>query len=250
MTRVLFTGGGGAGMELLWRLLHGKYELWFCDHDAANFSPAIPAERRRDGFGNIVHDILVPGIDHELGWMAELSDGVLVPSVAFVSLMLDKQRAMSALREKGISTPRTWIVKPNAGRGSRGVEIIQEHLEGQEYTVTVSADQQGKLHAIAPVKVELKKGVTIRGVTERQPDVVKACKQIHNAFPTRGTYNVQGVLTRDGFSVFEINPRFSTTTPLAIAAGVDPIAIWLGTERSPTWKEGVRLSRTWHNALL
>ena len=46
MTRLLFTGGGGAGIEAQWRLLQDKYELHFADADAAAIDPRIPAARR------------------------------------------------------------------------------------------------------------------------------------------------------------------------------------------------------------
>ena len=249
MTRVLFTGGGGAGMELLWRLLHEKYELYFLDINCENYAPIIPRERRN---GTNSFDLLVPGIDEELAEDA-WREHVLVPTPGYVCLMLDKSRAMSALREKGISVPRTWLTKPNVGRGSRGIDIIQEHLEGPEYSVCCTADQQGKLHGVVPWRVDKRNSCTIRGETEHQKDVSRTCEQIHKAFPTRGCYNVQGILTRDGFTVFEINPRFSGTTGLAIAAGVDPIAVWLGTQRSRRgllpFTAGLCLQRTWHAEL-
>jgi carbamoyl-phosphate synthase large subunit len=41
--RILFTGGGGAGSEALWRLLHGKHELYFADARPEAIAPVIPA---------------------------------------------------------------------------------------------------------------------------------------------------------------------------------------------------------------
>jgi len=44
--RILFTGGGGAGNEAIWRLLSHKYELFFADACLDSIDKLIPQERR------------------------------------------------------------------------------------------------------------------------------------------------------------------------------------------------------------
>jgi carbamoyl-phosphate synthase large subunit len=69
--------------------------------------------------------------------------------------------------------------------------------------------------------------------------------------PTSGCYNIQLILTKEGKALpFEINPRISTTFCLIVAAGIDPIAIFL--EQDPNkeiskFTEGVKLRRHWRN---
>ena len=44
--RILFTGGGGAGSEALWRILNKKYTLFFADAILDNIDKSIPVDSR------------------------------------------------------------------------------------------------------------------------------------------------------------------------------------------------------------
>ena len=230
-------------------------------------------------------DLLIPGVDEELLSLAQASMpcAVLLPPAPFVATHLDKLDSMRDL-ERYVAVPRTeradrqrWVgypcvVKPRHGRGSRGVAVVrsdwerdahfrpsclpdsafvvQEKLEGQEYTVTVAADRAGRLRAVVPVRVELKRGITIRARTHHDPDVVRMCERIHAANPVPGVYNVQCIKTASGVFPFEVNPRVSTTLCLAIAAGADVIGAYLATGYEPLplkFRDGVELRRSWHN---
>ena len=109
----------------------------------------------------------------------------------------------------------------------------------------------GRLRAVVPVKVDSKRGITIRAETCADAKVIEVCIAIHAAVPAAGCYNIQLIKTETGEVLpFEINPRVSTTLCLVVAAGVDPIAIYLG--QSPKemllpFAEGVRLRRHWKN---
>lgn len=264
MRRLLFTGGGGAGNELVYRLWQDRYDCHFADSDPDAFSPMIPPERRHvipraadPDFCHRVAEIagrdglIIPGVDEELPVLERMRrDGheILMPDFHYITVMLDKMGSMAWLQSLGVHVPHTTVMKPRWGRGSRDVFVEQERLYGQEYTVQVCAGRDKKLRAIVPARVDLKRGITIRAALETQASVIDSCRQIHAAIPTCGTYNVQGMLTEDrGFLPFEINPRISTTTCLAIAAGVDPVAIWYGEQFWPEWKAGTTLRRTWHN---
>lgn len=305
MMRVLFTGGGGAGNEALCRFWGTKFELHFADASKDAFSPVLPGDRchvipfaRDAGFvpavaalcNRISADVLVPGVDEELPHMPRISAlaqslAILVPAPDYVETMLDKRKAMSLLLSKGIDAPRTrtlndaddlgfpCFAKPRRGRGSRGIQvlqdreagdaylklsgldptevIVQELIAGQEYTVLMSADRKARLRAIVPVRVDVKRGITMRAETEANEAVLNACKEIHSSLPAAGCYNIQLFLTADGrVRPFEINPRVSTTFCLGIAAGVDPIANYFA-QTDPRgllgFREHLRIARYWHN---
>lgn len=299
MTRVLFTGGGGAGSEALARLLADRYEVHFADADPCARPYGVgpdrwhPIPRATDPdfmvwlarlCGELPVDLLVPGVDEELLAIGEhraVLPPVLLPRDTFVTAHLDKL-ASSELLADAVDAPWAMttdrmarfpcIVKPRRGRGSRGVAVVrnaaelranlllagqdcvlQELIEGQEYTVTVSADADGALRGIVPCRVDLKRGVTIRATAHHDGEVIEACQRIHEAYPTPGCYNVQGIKTADGtFRPFELNPRVSTTTCLAIAAGVDPIGIYLGQhpgEGLLPFTDGLELRRSWRNEI-
>jgi carbamoyl-phosphate synthase large subunit len=237
-------------------------------------------------------DLLIPGVDEELPHIPAILSAApdlmaLCPDPAYVETMCDKLATARALSKAGLDSPRTetlddadsmgfpCVLKPRLGRGSRGFHIVldadqadayrrlyrlspldivaQELLTGQEYTVTMAADRNGRLRAVVPVKVQIKRGITLRAETEDNPQIIAACEAIHAALPTRGSYNIQLMLTDSGRVVpFEINPRISTTVCLAIAAGVDPVALYL--DDAPAimlhpFTDGVRLRRYWFNAV-
>jgi carbamoyl-phosphate synthase large subunit len=188
---------------------------------------------------------------------------VILPCKKFVEMCLDKRVLMTCLCEKNILVPRTFVweknmsccvenyfpllVKPRVGRGSRGVQIfenrdqlrkfmgrnehvlsdyiIQKYIEGEEYTVSVVVWRDGKIRAVVPKKIISKQGVTKIAVTQKNKEIEEVCYKIQEKFQANGPFNVQlklDVVTGKPF-VFEINPRFSTSVSLTIAAGVDEI---------------------------
>ena len=307
MIKLLFTGGGGAGNEAIYRLLADRYECHFADADPSAIDDAIPFDKRHTipfahdvEFEKIVAslccrlgvDLLVPGVDEELPNMASISRAVpamkiLAPDSAFIAQMSDKLLMIQALESAGLTSPKTFqandrplvsfpaIAKPRNGRGSRGVRVLTSEAEldaylllegfnaeeiilqevgyGTEYTVQMIADFHGVLRAVVPVEVEIKRGITLRAKTVKNSVVESACQAIHAAYPTVGCYNIQLMLTDDGRVLpFEINPRVSTTFCLCVAAGVDPIAIFLGLTQNidemVDFRVGAKLCRYWRNS--
>lgn len=306
MIKVLFTGGGGAGNEALWRLLGHRYTLHFGDADPRGIDPSIPEDRRHqlpwaadpDFVGKMASlcrrldiDLLVPGVDEELLVLARNANvlaptRLLLPHVGYIETMLDKLSMIKLLSDKKIPIPHSrtladdfkdirfpCISKPRSGRGSRDVRVltsiaeamylkstlgnaaekilVQDKVEGVEYTVQMVADAKGQLCAIVPVRVDIKRGITIRAETEAESRVIAACHAIHQAIPTGGCYNIQLMLTVAGKVLpFEINPRISTTLCLVVAAGIDPVAIFLEHVRNDgflPFVAGLQLRRHWTN---
>lgn len=241
--------------------------------------------------------LLVPGVDEELLPIAHARESmgceVLLPPTEFVSAHLDKLTSNLLLKKYGVPVPQTelpserqgvsfpCIAKPRKGRGSRGVVIVQsdqelrahimlcrcqpddfivqELLQGQEYTVMMAADRAGVLRAVVPVKVGIKRGITLRAETDADESVTAACVAIHAVEPVAGCYNIQLFKTEAGtVKPFEINPRISTTACLALAAGIDFIDIYLaekniqGLDRIGLlpFRDHLGLRRSWHNEFL
>ncbi|WP_368416823.1 ATP-grasp domain-containing protein [Falsiroseomonas sp.] len=233
-------------------------------------------------------ELLVPGVDEELPAIRDLLAHlpklqILTPQPSFVQAMQDKLDSAHRLLAAGLDAPLTvtaeepgrmrfpCIAKPRSGRGSRGVMVLddasqvrhylglyrqeakaialQERLLGTEYTVYVSADAQARLCDLIPIRVISKRGITIRAEIDMEPRVIAYCEALHEALRPEGPYNVQLILGTDGrVAPFEVNPRVSTTLCLAIAAGADPIADWLG--RSVAHRpRPMRLKRNWNNQM-
>ena len=253
-------------------------------------------DRIADLCRNLKIDLLIPTVDEELLPIFRLSKpiglDVLLPPKHFVARHLDKLVSNQFLREAGLPAPRTMsadqgrlefpcIVKPRNGRGSRHVAavsceaelcaqitlarqlpedfVVQELIAGDEYTVMMAADRKGKLRAIVPVLVEIKRGITVRARTFHDQSVIDACRAIHLADPVPGCYNIQLIKEENGsVKPFEINPRISTTACLGLAAGVDFIAIFLGQadvteclrEDLMDFNHHLRLRRFWCNEII
>jgi carbamoyl-phosphate synthase large subunit len=183
---------------------------------------------------------------------------VVTACARFCDVMLDKWKAMQALHAAGIAVPETWlatgapddcypaIIKPRSGRGSRAVAllegpkdlteylsdaegkpddyIVQRRIEGQEYTVSGVVALGGPLLAVVPKEVVIKQGVTRVGITREVPAIERACRAIQDRLAANGPFNAQLILGLDGVPyVFEINPRYSTTTALTIASGLNEV---------------------------
>lgn len=305
---MLITGGGGCGNEALWRLLHRRYTVHFCDADLLSINPTIPEDRHHgipwatdpefslrmvDLCKRLKIDVLIPTVDEELAVLARVASELhptrlLVPDITYIETMLDKFQMIATLSGERIPVPRSailsdtfkhlnfpCIVKPRRGRGSRDVKtlnsfseaddlrqmlgakavntLLQEKVEGTEYTIQMIADAECRLHAIVPVEVEVKRGITLRAKTVFDRRILESCRAIHNAVPTRGCYNIQLIMDRDGRVLpFEINPRVSTTLCLTIAAGVDPIEIYYSNIAPASllpYTTNVSLRRHWKNFL-
>ncbi len=172
-------------------------------------------------------------------------------------------------REENLSYP--LIVKPARGVSSIDVfrvknaaelrnatdkveiPVVQEYVEGTEYTIDVVSDMKCKLLAVVPrERVEVKAGISYKGRTVRDEQLIEQTGEIARALGIRGACNIQ-CRVRDGRPIFfEVNPRFSGTLPLTIAAGVNsPLLLMklaIGEKLDQIYynfREGVYMARYW-----
>lgn len=212
---------------------------------------------------------------------------ILLPNLDFVILMMDKYQFSQALWESDLQAPESFlasnldnvpesffpaIMKPIQGRGSRGVSliktkeqaeaycvlsdkkppeiIIQEYAKGDEYTVFMASDNQGNLSAIIPIKVDVKRGITVKAHIDANKYVVDYCKKFHNYFKPNCLYNIQLIIdSHNQIYPFEVNPRISTTFILGISTGFDPIEMFFEGAKSSIFIPHTTLSlkRSWVN---
>lgn len=233
-------------------------------------------------------DAIVPLVDEELLAAWDLAnDGieVILPRKEFVNICLDKWQLMQRLHEADIRVPETrlasnphrgidfpMVVKPRTGRGSRGLglvrseleleeflavspyapeeNLLQEYIEGTEFTVSVLVWRDGKVQAVVPKEIVSKKGITRIAISRCNRDIDLVCHRVQQELQANGPFNVQLRLDSKGEPcIFEINPRFSTSISLTIATGINELLITLGQallgleSRDYEWREGVVLLR-------
>lgn len=214
---------------------------------------------------------------------------LLSPRLEFCKLAMRKDLLMKSLNDNGVSSIKTWIgsefiwekdkvyfVKPISGRGSRGIRkfetqnelaayylledyapqdvIIQEYISGQEYTVGVLINNLGDIVYLSSRKVINKKGITIKAITENNSIIENAVQLINSKLKPHGPINVQLYVTESNeVKIFEINPRFSTTSIMSYHYEINEIGLWLKyfdcsfKEAYFRPKENLVLHRRWEN---
>jgi carbamoyl-phosphate synthase large subunit len=234
--------------------------------------------------------VIIPLVDEELVNACELEArgySVILPKVQFISTCLDKYLLMQELQNVGINVPETrlvkdgWngmdfpiVIKPRTGRGSRGLGImrteekllsfikassyapeeliVQEFISGKEYTISVVVWRDGEVQAVVPKEIISKQGITKIAVTRKNQQIDTLCRTVQERLNADGPFNVQLKFDpeKNEPMIFEINPRFSTSITLTIAAGVDELngiieqALYGKREDNwECWKEGIVMIR-------
>ncbi len=213
--------------------------------------------------------LVVPTIDTELRHYAAARDNfhsagvrIAISHLDAITICEDKVLTHRWLVANGFPTPRQSVpasvlenpggwtfpvaVKPRNGSASCGFRVInsadelgstgydgsiilQEFIDGKEFTVNGFVDRHGKcLCAIPHHRMEIRGGEVSKGVTTRHEGIIQVVSQILESLPgAYGAMNVQCFLTPAGeIRVIEINARFGGGYPLAHHAGAT-ISRWL-----------------------
>jgi carbamoyl-phosphate synthase large subunit len=218
------------------------------------YMPTLDAICRREGIG-----LVVPTIDDELEVFGQWApafeaQGIRVATSPRETAAICNDKLLTArhLRAAGVAAALTWtpgepeetasfplFVKPRNGRGGIGAfaarkaeelafftryvdrPVIQEYLEGPEFTIDMLCDQGTPLAIVPRERVVIRAGVMDRGRTVRDKALIRLAEACAAALPFHGPVNIQCRYLRGVATVFEINPRFSGGIPLTIAAGAD-----------------------------
>jgi carbamoylphosphate synthase large subunit len=300
---VLVTGAGGpAGVAVVRRLVALGHRVVAGDADSAAAGGAladVAVTLPRGDHPRFVEalvgvctthgvDALVSTVAEELPLLAAGAErlaaaGVAtwLPDAAAVDVCCDKAAFARAMAAAGVPHPATaaaadevagvpgpWVVKPLAGRGSRGVRLLddralvvevlredagliaQTRLTGREFTADALVDRDGSVRVVVPRwREETKAGISVKGRTFASDAVARVVVAALAAVELTGPANVQGFVADDGTAtVVEINPRFSGGLPLTLAAGADVVSAYLaGVRGEPlpelSFRAGVAMSR-------
>lgn len=198
---------------------------------------------------------IIPGADRDLIPLAEHADEtrVLANSLRFLRMSRDKWLTAQTLSSHGFQVPKTellapgqfpstigypCVIKPRNEAASRGFHIcddddefsfylaltrspmVQEYLEGDEYSVNVFSDALCSPVAALVMKRVMRDGVAYKSVPVDSEELRQFGMSVALALKSRGTINIQFRKTEHGAPlVFEINARCSGSTA---------IRAWLG----------------------
>jgi len=227
--------------------------------------------------------LVVPTIDDELESLAEaradfarVGATVACSPAETAALCNDKYETCTWLRSRGIDAAVSWLpselppdapevlfIKPRVGRGSVGAflirnrreldffagyvsqPVIQEFLQGPEYTIDVLCDEGGQALSIVPrERVLIRSGVSDRGRTVNDACLMTLAARVVQAIPFRGPVNIQCRMRGHVPVVFEINPRFSGGIALTLAAGADFPSMLLALARGDALEPSIGHFRT------
>jgi carbamoyl-phosphate synthase large subunit len=207
-------------------------------------------------------EVVFPIIDEELQVFADAAPrfaergiAVITNAPEVVRVARDKWLTYGWCRQHEVLAPRTWlaaeppaaptlplVVKPRSGRGSVGVQVmrtaeelrerlarepellVQEFIEGPEFTVDILADREGRvLSAVPRERLMVKAGMCVKGRTVNDPRLLELSVHVAEEFGLTPRGNVQFCRSvRDGeYYLIEVNAKFGAGLPLTTAAGVN-----------------------------
>ena len=237
------------------------------------------------------HDVrlIVPlaDLDHEL--LSRSREAlrpalVLLPEPEVCELMSDKLAAHRFFLEHGLASPRSWapedvpadaryplLVKARRGFGSRHLYVaddprelefflgytsvesfVQERCLGEEFSIDVLCDMDGRcLNAIPRTMLLSKGGESIKGASLKDEELVAYGAKVVETVGIKGPANVQCFREPDGsLPVTDVNTRFGGGFPVPHAAGgrYPELALALARGERPEprlgdFEEGVYMTR-------
>jgi carbamoyl-phosphate synthase large subunit len=214
-------------------------------------------------------DLLIPTVDLDLKLLAanrerfaKMGCRVLISPPKVVDLCQDKRKTYRFLLRNNFDTPETmslrtamgkrrlaWpcFLKPCDGYASRGSAvvtsrrellffgpripncIVQEYVDGTEYTCDVYVDFRGKVRCVVPRnRIEVRAGEVSKARIEKDPIIInEAARLVETLGAGPGVITLQLFKTavkgsrRPAVKFIEINPRFGGGVILSIKAGAD-----------------------------
>jgi carbamoyl-phosphate synthase large subunit len=170
----------------------------------------------------------------------------LCPDYDTVKLCANKMEAYEMFRRYDIPTPEIYdidsvefpcVIKPKFGRGGRAIHkvnnadelefylkkvkdpIIQEFIDGTEYTVDTFADLNGRLLSIVPrIRLQTESGISVRSMTVHDREIIQKCKTLVRKLKLIGPSAIQCIRKGRSTKFIEINTRFGGGSILSIKA--------------------------------
>ncbi len=206
--------------------------------------------------------LVIPTIDTDLLILSEnkekifLESGarVLVSNVGVISTCRDKIKTHLFLLENEFKIPRMYseeeldnldfdfplFIKPKSGSSSVNtfkVEselelatyrtlikdyIVQDFLEGDEYTIDAFLDFDSKVISIVPrLRMAIRSGEISKGKIIKDKEIIEEVDRLLRVLKPIGHITLQLMKTKKGIEFIEINPRFGGGAPMSIDSGAN-----------------------------
>lgn len=206
--------------------------------------------------------LIVPTIDTDLLILAENKNRieeqtdakVLISDISVVKICRDKINTQRFLEENGFGIPKMYtdvelengniqfplFIKPKSGSSSINTfkvnnsnelktyksiidqPIIQDFMEGEEYTVDAFLDFESTVITIVPrLRIATRSGEISKGKIIKDRQIINDVTKLMKVLKPIGHITVQLMKTKKGIEYIEINPRFGGGAPMSIQSGAD-----------------------------
>lgn len=235
--------------------------LKFCDYSVKvpkiTEPEYIPALKKICAENDI--DALIPTIDTDLLILSKCKDEfgktkVIISDTKKIEICRDKRKTEAYFRDLGLDCPHTVddadsykfgfpaFIKPKDGSSSKSAYkvknkeeldvyakkvpgyVVQNFIEGTEYTVDVCCDFDGNPILITPrIRLAVRSGEVLKTKICQDDGIISEIKKIIADFKPCGQITVQLIKEKNTGKNFyiEINPRFGGGAPLSMYAGAD-----------------------------
>ena len=221
-----------------------------------NFIPAVLEICKKEDI-----KLLIPTRDGELLLFAKNKDKfekkgihIMVSNPGVIEICNDKYRFYQFLTKNNIPTPKTYLpnqldfssihypllVKSRYGSGSKGLfkvenaeelqffinyvpdPVIQEFINGKEYTVDLFSDFNGNVLTVVPrERIETFCGESYKGKTVKDTQIIEYAKNLAEKLGTIGHITIQCIKNDNRLKFIEVNPRFGGGAILGIKSGAN-----------------------------
>ncbi|MCD1161122.1 ATP-grasp domain-containing protein [Peribacillus frigoritolerans] len=206
--------------------------------------------------------LIVPTIDTDLLLLAENKKNiekqtnakVLISDTSVIKICRDKINTQNFLEENSFGVPKMYtneeltngdiqfplFIKPKSGSSSKDIykvnnsnelkiykgivdnPVIQDFMEGEEYTIDVFLDFESNIITIVPrLRMSTRSGEISKGKIVKDREIINDVTKLMKRLKPVGHITVQLMKTKKGIEYIEINPRFGGGAPMSIQSGAD-----------------------------
>ncbi|MBE0069601.1 ATP-grasp domain-containing protein [Thermoanaerobacterium thermosaccharolyticum] len=206
--------------------------------------------------------LVVPTIDTDLILLAKnkkkiqekANTKVLISDIRVIEICRDKIKTQKFLEKNNFGIPKMYtddelesndvgyplFIKPKSGSSSINAfkvrnknelmvykniidePIIQEYIEGEEFTVDAFLDFESNIITIVPrLRIATRSGEISKGKIIKDREIINDVSRLMKVLNPIGHITVQLMKTKNGIKYIEINPRFGGGAPMSIQSGAD-----------------------------
>lgn len=206
--------------------------------------------------------IIIPTIDTYLHILSkekeriesETDAKVLISSEEVISICRDKINTQKFFEDNGFLIPKMYeldelnntgttfplFIKPKSGSSSINTfkvnnleelniyrdliisPIVQDFIEGDEFTVDVFLDFNSNLISVVPrLRMATRSGEISKGKIVKDREIINNITKLVEVLKPIGHITIQLMKTNKGIEYIEINPRFGGGAPMSIQSGAD-----------------------------